>query len=254
MSIIWCRSYCVHSGWSSDVLLPFKFAALVFGVHLKCRTVFVMDIDYRQSAYMSYRNGVWSLKSYLLCRYLYDVGRSTQLRIATRYCSLVLLKGQKLAADFGKGKPNVKDFLDASHTETNIIDADSLTRTIGAIRSIDLPLRLTYFARLTAYKGVDRFLRAVVAAWQNKCNVTLRLIEDGGEAESLRMTQDLNASEYVTFHGARPFTPDFFRLLYGFHLLLAAPLSEHTPRRALDAMAAGIPYLAFDTYYGGLFI
>jgi len=46
-----------------------------------------------------------------------------------------------------------------------------------------------------------------------------------------------------------PFDQSFFEKLYTFHLLLAAPLREDTPRSALDGMAAGIPYLAFDTYY-----
>ena len=46
-----------------------------------------------------------------------------------------------------------------------------------------------------------------------------------------------------------PFGQEFFRHLYRYQLLLAAPLREDTPRSALDAMAAGIPYLAYDTYY-----
>jgi glycosyltransferase involved in cell wall biosynthesis len=46
-----------------------------------------------------------------------------------------------------------------------------------------------------------------------------------------------------------PFGAEFFATLYRFHLLLAAPLRENTPRSVLDAMAAGIPYLAYDTYY-----
>jgi glycosyltransferase involved in cell wall biosynthesis len=244
------RSYCVHSGLSSDVILPVEFIAILFGVFLKRRTVFVVDIDYRQSAYMSYRTGAWSLKSYLLCKYIYDTARATQLRIAARYCSLVLLKGRRMVLDFGKGHSNVKDFLDASHSEANIIDNDSLTRKIDSLLSANSPLRLIYFGRLTAYKGVDRCLRAVVSARRAGSNLTLDLIGDGEELESLReMTRDLNASEYVTFHGARPFDQELFRLLYGFHLLLAAPLREDTPRSALDAMAAGIPYLGFDTYY-----
>lgn len=244
------QSNCVHSGFSWDVKLPYEFAAIVFGLLSKRRTVFVVDIDFRQSAYMSYRNGDFSLKSYLVCKFWHDPKLSVQLRIATRYCSVVLLKGRKLTADFGNGKSNVKNFLDASHSEDNIIETPALREKLRTIRCLDTPLKVIYFGRLTAYKGVDRCLRAVAAARQAGSNVTLDILGDGVEEKALReLTQDLAATSCVTFHAARPFDQDFFRFLYGFHLLLAAPLREDTPRSALDAMAAGIPYLAFDTYY-----
>jgi glycosyltransferase involved in cell wall biosynthesis len=244
------ESVCVHSGLSWDVWLPFEFASIVFGLLRKRRTVFVVDIDYRNSAAMSYRNGDWSRRGYLMCRYVYDVARSLQVRVAARYCSLVLLKGKKMAADFGRGRPNVKAFLDASHSEKNIIDRVSLERKVAALRDRSAPLRLVYFGRLTAYKGIDRCIRAVAVARQAGANVTLDVIGGGDQAEALHsLARELNTEEFVTFHGPLPFNQDFFRVLYSFHLLLAAPLREDTPRSALDAMAAGIPFVAFDTYY-----
>jgi glycosyltransferase involved in cell wall biosynthesis len=90
----------------------------------------------------------------------------------------------------------------------------------------------------------------VANARRANSNVTLDIIGEGEELETLlRLTDILKAGEYVAFHKARMFDQDFFRFLYQFHLLLAAPLREDTPRSVLDAMAAGIPYLAFDTYY-----
>lgn len=244
------RSFCIHSGLSWDVWLPFEFTSIAFGIFLKRRTVFVVDIDYRNSAYMSYRSGDWSRKSYLLCRYVYDTARSIQVWVAARYCSLVLLKGKKMAEDFGSGRPNVKAFLDASHGEKNIIPPDSLAQKLGSVRDEQKPLRLVYFGRLTSYKGIDRCLRAAAGARAAGANITLDIIGGGEQAESLRtLAHDLGAEEWTTFHGAMPFNQDFFALLYSFHVLLAAPLREDTPRSALDAMAAGIPYVAFDTYY-----
>jgi glycosyltransferase involved in cell wall biosynthesis len=52
----------------------------------------------------------------------------------------------------------------------------------------------------------------------------------------------------VHFHGPVPFDA-VFDLLYQCHVLLAAPLSQDTPRSALDAMASGQAVLAYDTYY-----
>jgi glycosyltransferase involved in cell wall biosynthesis len=155
-----------------------------------------------------------------------------------------------MVTDFGKGRPKVKNILDASHSERHIIDHGSLTEKLRAIRRADYPLKLTYFGRLTAYKGVDLCIRAVANARRAKSDVTLDIIGEGEEIETLRrLTDTLRAGDYVTFHRARVFDQEFFRFLYRFHLLLAAPLREDTPRSVLDAMAAGIPYLAFDTYY-----
>ena len=244
------ESYCIHSSPSWDALIPFEFASIVSGIRLKRRTVFVVDIDYRKSAYMSYKSGDWSLKSYLVCKSIYDVVRSLQLVIASKYCSLVLLKGKKLAKDFGKGRPNVKDFLDSSHSEKNIIPPEQLSEKIRAIHNTSQPLRLAYFGRLTAYKGIDRCLRAVALARQSNANVTLDIVGGGDQQDMLvRLTHELGIDDCVFFHGPMLFDQKLFHLLYQFHVLLAAPLREDTPRSVLDAMAAGMSYLAFDTYY-----
>ncbi len=244
------QSSCIHSGLSWSVWLPFEFASILFGAVLGRRTVFVVDIDYRNSALMSYKIGHWSWKSYILCKLIYDNVRSIQLRIAVRYCSLVMLKGRKMVADFGRGRPNVKYILDASHSADNVIDADLLDKKIKNIRDRSQPVRLTYFGRLTAYKGIDRCLRAVATAKSSGANVQLDIIGGGEQLDELcRLTTECHAGSYVRFHGSLLFNQEFFRLLYQYHLLLAAPLREDTPRSALDAMAAGIPYLAFDTYY-----
>jgi glycosyltransferase involved in cell wall biosynthesis len=244
------RSFCVHSGLSWDVWLPFEFVSILFGILLRRRTVFVVDIDYRNSALMSYRVGDWSWRSYAICRYIYDAARSLQVRIAVRYCSVVLLKGRKMVADFGSGRPTVKYFLDASHSEQNIIDAGSLQKKVKELEDESLPLRLTYFGRLTAYKGIDRCIQAVAMARKAGANVQLDIIGSGEQLDELRRkSAECDADSFVRFLGGRPFDQQFFCFLYQYHLLLAAPLREDTPRSALDAMAAGVPYLAFDTYY-----
>ena len=255
-SIMWTlysltkQSFCVHSGLSWDVWLPFEFASILFGLLLRRRTVFVVDIDYRNSAMMSYRVGDWSWKSYALCRYIYDTARSLQLRVAARYCSIVLLKGRKMVTDFGSGRPNIKYILDASHSERNIIDVGSLEKKVKELGDESLPLRLTYFGRLTAYKGIDRCIQAVAMAKKAGANVQLDIIGSGEQLDALRrISAECDADSFVRFMGGRPFNQQFYCLLHQYHLLLAAPLREDTPRTALDAMAAGVPYLAFDTYY-----
>jgi glycosyltransferase involved in cell wall biosynthesis len=108
-----------------------------------------------------------------------------------------------------------------------------------------------YFGRLTGYKGVDRCIEAVARARERGCERhRFTVIGGGEEAEALqRLARERGVADRVRFLGALPFGPALFEELYRSDLLLATPLSEDTPRSALDALAAGIPILAFDTYY-----
>jgi len=241
---------------SCDVLhtgmgIPIELVATLWGIFLKKSIVYVVDIDFRNSAQMNYKTGTWSLKSYLLCKYVYDKIREIQISFAVATCSLVLLKGKKLVQDFGKGKPGVKNFLDAAYSEQHIIDHNAFDQKLLHLTDQNRPLEVVYFGRLTSYKGVDLCIRAIAMAYQKTgCNVRFHILGNGEEEENLKkLTQELGIGERVIFYGALPFNLDFFKKLYTYHLLLAAPLSEDTPRSALDAMASGIPILAFDTYY-----
>ncbi|QKD84221.1 glycosyltransferase family 4 protein [Thermoleptolyngbya sichuanensis A183] len=241
----------LHTGLAANIWFPMEFIATLLGRILKKPTVYVVDIDFRNTAQMSYETGTWSLKSYLLCKYIYDSFRALQVYCASKICSLILLKGEKLCRDFGRGKPNVKNFLDAAHSRHHIIRRDRLAQKLLNLEDQGRPLEVVYFGRLTPYKGVDRCLHAVaIAHHQFGCDVVFHVIGSGEQLEELkRLAQSLKIIERVIFHGALPFNQDFFEKLYSYHLLLAAPLNEDTPRSALDAMAAGIPILAFDTYY-----
>ncbi|WP_448602886.1 glycosyltransferase family 4 protein [Thermoleptolyngbya sp.] len=241
----------LHTGLTANIWFPMEFVATLLGKVLSKPMVYIVDIDFRKTAQMSYATGNWSLKSYLLCKYIYDSFRVLQIYCASRICSLVLLKGEKLCRDFGKDRSNVKNFLDAAHSRHHIIGKDRLAQKLLDLEDQGRPLELVYFGRLTPYKGVDRCLRAVaIAHHQLGCDVMFHIIGSGEQAEALKhLAQSLEMSERVIFHGAFPFDQGFFEKLYSYHLLLAAPLNEDTPRSALDAMAAGIPILAFDTYY-----
>jgi glycosyltransferase involved in cell wall biosynthesis len=223
----------------------------VFGNLLGKTTICVNDIDVRNNAWMNYRTGRWSLKSYLLCRCVYDPVRRLQLEYAARTCSLALLKGRQFAADFGRGRANVRDFLDSAFSAEHIIPAARLEAKIAGLEDPARPLEIVYFGRLTAYKGIDHCLRALAESVRlGAGNLRFTVIGSGEEREALeRLAAALGLGDRVVFTGPVPFGSALFERLYDFHLLLAAPLSGDSPRSALDAFAAGIPILAFDTYY-----
>jgi glycosyltransferase involved in cell wall biosynthesis len=249
------RADLVHAGISHNLFRPIEFPALLLAKLLGKRTICVVDIDLREEARMNFLTGRWSRKSLLLCQGLYDPLRNLQLRLAARRCSLVLLKGRKLVDDFGAGRPQVKYFLDAAFSSAQLIPPDALARKLRTLEDARQPLELVYFGRLAAYKGIDRCIEALALARQRTAApLRFHVIGSGEEAESLRALAARRGLEgVVEFRGALPFGPRLFEALYSMHLLLAAPLSEDTPRSALDAMASGIPILAFDTgYYSDL--
>jgi glycosyltransferase involved in cell wall biosynthesis len=245
------RAALVHAGISHNLSRPFEFLSLLFAQALGRKTICVVDIDLRNDARMNFETGRWSRKSLLLCRGVYDPLRRLQMHHAARTCSLVLLKGRQLCADFGRGRDHVKYFLDSAFSAHHLIPADLLRRKLAALEDPVQPLELAYFGRLATYKGVDRCIEAIALA-RSSTDAPMRFHVIGAGEEEARLREQVERrglGGIVKFHGAVPFGPRLFERLYPLHLLLAAPLSEDTPRSALDAMAAGLPVLAFDTRY-----
>ncbi len=245
------KAAIVHSGLSYDILMPFEIFSLFTGWLLRRKTVFVIDIDNRTSADMLYATGAMSKKSYMISKWFYNPMRILQIRWAVACCSLLMLKSQSLVNDYGKGKSHVKNFYDVAFSPEYLIPEARLASKVAAVQEKDNPLELTFFGRLVPYKGIDYCIRAVkLAREQGAHGARLHILGAGSQEAALKaLTHELGAEDYVIFYGAVPFGPEFFSQLYNYHLLMAAPLSQDTPRSLFDAMAAGIPLLAFDTDY-----
>jgi glycosyltransferase involved in cell wall biosynthesis len=245
------RADLVHSGHSNNLFRPVEFPALVLARLLGKTTVCVVDIDLRNQARMQYRIGQWSKKSYLLARCVYDPLRHLQLRHLAPRCSLVLFKGRAQCRDYGRGRGQVKYFLDAAFSAEHLIPEAELDRKIDGLADPARPLELVYFGRLIACKGIDRCLEALAQARQRtSAPVRFSIIGDGEEGERLRrLATERGLDGVVRFEPAVPFGPRLFAALYPLHVLLGAALIEDTPRSVLDAMACGIPSLAFASAY-----
>lgn len=254
LGTIWeatARASLVHTGLSYAFWRPAAFSALVIATLQRKPAIFVVDIDYRNSARMFYESGVWSRKSYLICRYLYDPLRAAQIRFAAGSGALCLFKGRKLVADYGRGRPNVRNFYDTAFSAEHVIPARRLEQKLARLRDPAAPLRLVYFGRLTAYKGVDRAIRAVGLALERGGRpLELHVIGGGEERPALEaLVATLGLERTVHFHHAIPYGPKLFDALEGYDLSVATPLAEDTPRSAFDAFATGLPIVAFDTTY-----
>jgi glycosyltransferase involved in cell wall biosynthesis len=250
---IWreCRkAQVIHAG-PSYVLTPREFVGILLAILMRKKSIFVVDIDWRRSARMNYETGRTSLKSYFMTEAFYSPLFGLQVRIASRFCSLVMLKSARLVRDYGRGRASVKDLLDAAHSEHHIIDSPTLERKIERVLAGKSPVHVAYFGRLTAYKGIDRMI-AVIAAIKRDGGPVIRfdIIGVGEERSALELLcADLDVLDRVKFLGPLKFGPEFFNLVRNHDVLLAAPLAADTPRSALDAMASGLAVVAYDTEY-----
>ena len=240
----------VHSGMSTDLARPLLFMASLAARRMGRPVIFIVDMDFRQHAWRFFKIGTWSLKSYLASRLAYDPLKGLQMRLAPGLFEVCCFKGQSLVRDFGRGRPNVHNFYDTVHSARDVLDGEQLQARIRWIESGDRPLRVTYFGRLAANKGVDRMIAAVKLARSRGTDVCLRVIGEGECREALRaQARDTGVEEHVEFLAPVPYGEQLFRLLADCHACIAAPLIEDTPRAAFDALSRGLPIIAFDIAY-----
>jgi glycosyltransferase involved in cell wall biosynthesis len=245
------RAGLVHTGLSHKLWRPVTFLSFVSAAIQRKPSIFVVDVDHRESARMFHATGIWSRKSYLLCRHVYDPLRNAQIRLASRSGALCLFKGQKLVEDFGGDRPNVHNFFDTAFSADNVVSPERLERKLDRLRDPSSPLRLVYFGRLIAHKGVDRAIRAVRLALDHGGRpLELHIVGEGAAKPSLEaLVTELGVKRAVHFHDPLPFGTELFEALEQYDLSVATPLAEDTPRAAFDAFAAGLPVVAFDTTY-----
>ncbi len=239
----------VHAG-PSVLYYPFEFLALAIGRYYGKITISVTDIDHRETARMNLTTGKWSRKQYLVTRLLHDSWRHLQHLIAAKYFSLVMLKGTEMVRAYGKNRTNVKYILDAAFNQSHVIGEEQAQGKIAALSNPANPVELVYFGRLVEYKGIEHMLHAVHIALSKGANVRLHVIGDGPQRKDIEQCADgLDLGKSLVMHGEIPFGAGLFSKLYAMHVLLAAPLSQDTPRSALDAMASAQSIIAYDTYY-----
>ena len=163
----------------------------------------------------------------------------------------MLLKGQGLVDTYGRGRDNVKNLLDAAHSRDHVIPRALLDKKLARLRSRNSPIVLTYFGRLTAYKGVD-FCLTVLHELKKRApgRFRMKIIGTGEEEAALRnQANQLGLSQEVDFVGALPFGPKLFSEIQSCDIAMATPLAPDAPRSAFDAMCSGLPLVAFDIDY-----
>jgi glycosyltransferase involved in cell wall biosynthesis len=241
----------VHAGLADDVWRPVMAMADLAGVVEDRDVIFVVDIDSRRDSWRYWKTGVWSFKSYVVNRLVYDPLKLLQVKLAPRYSGLVLLKSARMVRELGRGAEHVKSFFDTAHSAEHVVSDAALEMRLEGSRNATRPLSFVFFGRFVEYKGLDRAIRAVVEAKRRSGrSFELHLIGAGDQKVRLEaLVAELGAADVVTFHAPVPYGPLLFERIERYDVQIATPLVEDTPRAAFDAMARGLPILAFDIQY-----
>ena len=244
----------VQADLATDVRRPMTLFTGLMARRAGRPTMLVVDIDYRQHARRRRLLGEWGLAKYLANRLVIQPFKSAQIRLAVRTYACVLLKGAAMTRDFGRGRPHVRNFYDTVHDAGHVLSADATVRRVAAMRARDRPLELVHFGRAVAYKGIDRMVTAIGLLRDRGRPARLTVIGDGDQVAALRrQVADAGLEDWVRFEPPVRYGEALFERLGEMDAMLAAPLVEDTPRAAFDAMARGLPIIAFDIdYFRGL--
>ena len=239
----------VHGGLSWDLRSPDLLLLNLLAWRRRLPTTFVVDIDFRKTSSRFRALGLWSRKSYVVNRLLHDPFKRFQVWLAARMSSLALLKSSSMVEDYGRGRANVKDFLDAAHSARDVVSDEVLDARL-AQRAAQRRLDVVYFGRMVPYKGIDLVLDALELATRQGADIHLTLVGGGESVDELRQrVQRAGLQDSVTFVPPVAYGDQLFEIVDRADVAVAAPKVEDTPRAALDAMARGLPIVAFDIDY-----
>lgn len=246
--LLFSNESVVHVDLSTDVRRP--MTAIVARVARQKRrpVCFVTDIDFREHASRARTLGETTHFSYALAKAQQHF-KTTQVRNAVANSQLVLLKSPSMVRDFGRNATHVKNFFDVVHAADDVLDSKQESKRLKYLLEIK-PLRLCYFGRLVKYKGIERMIAAIAIARDDGVDIEFRIVGDGPEYANLSdQVRRLDLEAHVIFKPAAPYGSALFNEIDECHAMVNAPLREDTPRAAFDAMARGLPILAFDISY-----
>jgi glycosyltransferase involved in cell wall biosynthesis len=244
----------VHSHPDYDLWRPWMGIASLLAVAMRKKLIAITDMDNRRDAAMNLQLGRWSTKSYLICRYVYDPIRDIQQRAYVKAADLMLYKEPQQVEDYGRGAPHVRMFLDPNFHLPQIASEERIATKVRELSDPTVPLRLLYFGRLVTYKGIDKMIEAVAIARRRGARLTFHIMGAGEDEGRLRgLVEQHGIGDLVAWIEPKPYGEAFFAELRVRDLLLACPLCADTPRSTWDAIASGMPVLAFDTpFYRGM--
>ena len=171
---------------------------------------------------------------------------ATFIKIGTymlRYFDAVVPLSEELMADMERmGVPETK-----THFIRNGVDLkeiDSVLHSFPLHNKSDMHKTIGYIGQIIPRKGLSDLITAFDSLYRANQNLNLHLLGEGSERNSLEaQSRALASFEAIEFLG---FRSDRLELLSRFDLFVMTSSLEGIPRCIMEAMAVGVPVVAYD--------
>lgn len=231
---------------SSNLFPP--YTPLWFGhdlaVQLNKKTLFVVAEDFYDMLNWEWvRTEKNPLQKLRRRRDLNHLDREVRKRVAN--ASLSFLHTPAAVTRYREYAANAVQIRQPVHEKEDVIDAETFRARCAEILS-NAPLRLIDASRMESLKGIDFIVRAISILQQRKIPVHATVYGKGSKLESLKLlAQKLGITESIEFPGTVKPGPQLREALAGAHVFLMPHLTTDFGRAFFDAMAGGLPVIAF---------
>jgi len=171
---------------------------------------------------------------------------ATFIRIGThilRYFDAVVPLSEDLMSDMERmGVPVAKTRF--VRNGVDLTEVDAVVKGLGSLAKAGPEKTIGYIGQMIPRKGLPDLISAFDSLHQQNQNLTLQLLGDGSQRSSLEAQAAAQASsEAIEFLG---FRTDRLELLSRFDLFVMTSSLEGIPRCIMEAMALGVPVVAYD--------
>lgn len=171
---------------------------------------------------------------------------ATFIKIGThmlRYFDAVVPLSEDLMSDMERmGVPVAKTHF--IRNGVDLAEIDAVVKDLAPVEKTGLGKAIGYIGQMIPRKGLPDLISAFDSLYQEKQNLTLQLLGDGSQRSQLEAQAAAQASsEAIEFLG---FRSDRLELLSRFDLFVMTSSLEGIPRCIMEAMAVGVPVVAYD--------
>lgn len=220
------------------------------------KTLFVVAEDFHDILTWEWIRPVQGLKRWRREKALNQMDR--RVRRSAGSASLTLLHTPAAVERYRLSAGRAVMIRQPGHESTQVISEQQLSSRLDSL-SLDRPLKLFTACRHTPVKGLDLLLRALAILKSRGIPVELTMFGSGRETDSLRaLSQTLGIEDEVLMPGSLAAGQQLDEALREGDLFVMPHRTTDFGRAFFDAVAAGLPVLAFrtpasiDTVYEGL--
>jgi len=231
---------------SSNFFTP--YLGLVYAHRLAAKkgkkTIFVVAEDFEDFLLWSLAAGnVSGLRKMRSLRLIRKQARLTRDCLSS--ASVAFLHTPAAVHRYRLAAPRAMAIRQPVHEVADVVSASTLATRANSRE----PLRLVVASRLVALKGVDFLLRAIRLLRTQQVPVFVDIYGEGPQKNELTtLAKTLDLEDQVLFHKGLPHGPIFRQALESHHVAIMAHLTTDFGRAFWDAMAAGLPVIAFHSH------